>query len=60
MAHEHRPVAPVDIPLEVRLVEGEVVVIGPGSIAFSMTPDAARETCRRLGEALDADEVDAR
>ncbi len=54
MTHEARPVAPVASPLEVRWVEGEVVVIGPGSVAFSITPDAARKTWQRLGEVLDA------
>jgi hypothetical protein len=52
MVHEPRPVDPIDTPLEVRLIEGEVVVIGPGPVAFSMTPAAARETCRRLGDVL--------
>lgn len=33
--------------------EGEIVVVGPGAVAFSMTLEAARETHRRLGLALD-------
>jgi hypothetical protein len=37
--------------LEVDLIDGEVVVIGPGAVAFAMTVEAAMETARRL-EAL--------
>jgi hypothetical protein len=44
-------------PTETNAVDGEVVLIGPDSVALSMTPDAAEETGRRLiraaGEARD-------
>jgi hypothetical protein len=53
--HEPRPVAPVSTPLDVRLIDGEIVVIGPGSIAFSMTLAAAKDTCERLRQALEAE-----
>lgn len=33
---------------EIAAVEGEVVVLGPGQTAMSMTPDAAEEAARRL------------
>ncbi len=33
------------------VVEGEVVVLGPDSVALSLTPDAAEESGRRLLEA---------
>ena len=46
--YEPRPENPVSIPLDIRLVDGEVVFIGPGAIAFSMTLAAAVETCTRL------------
>jgi hypothetical protein len=52
MALELRPVEPINVPLDVRWIEGEVVIIG-GAVAFSMTAAAARETCRRLGTVLD-------
>jgi hypothetical protein len=48
---ETKPFPPFDVPLEVDLVDGEVVVIGPGAVAFAMTVEAAMETARRL-EAL--------
>lgn len=32
-------------------VDGEVVQLGPGAVALSMTPGAAAETGRRLTEA---------
>jgi hypothetical protein len=34
-------------------VEGEIGMVGPGAIAFSVTQAAAEETHRRLGEVLD-------
>jgi len=40
-----------DEPSRVTPVEGEVAVQGPGSTAMSITPDAARETARRLAAA---------
>ena len=38
-------------PSRVFLVEGEVVLIGPGSIGGSLTPEAAERTARELAEA---------
>lgn len=39
---------PYDKPSKVIAEEGEVLVDGPGSLAFSFTPDAAAETSHRL------------
>ncbi len=39
-----------DEPGETTAIEGEVVMHGPGRIGFSMTPEAAAETGRRLRE----------
>jgi hypothetical protein len=38
-------------PMTVRVVDGEVVVLGPDAVAVSLTPDAAEESGRRLVEA---------
>ena len=35
-------------PMTVQAVDGEVVVLGPDSVAVSLTPDAAEESGRRL------------
>lgn len=32
-------------------IDGEVVVLGPDSVAVSLTPDAAEESARRLNTA---------
>lgn len=40
--------APYGTPGGVRLVEGEVVLLGPDGVAVSMTVEAAEETGRRL------------
>ncbi|CAN5489018.1 hypothetical protein BH10PSE3_BH10PSE3_04300 [soil metagenome] len=37
-----------DEPSQVSPIEGEVAVHGPGTTGMSITPDAARETARRL------------
>ena len=37
-----------DTPADVSAEEGEVLVEGPGGIAYSFTPDAALETSDRL------------
>lgn len=37
-------------PMGVSVVEGQVVVIGPDSVAISLTPAAAEESARRLIE----------
>lgn len=41
-------------PMVVRLVEGEIVVLGPDGVAVSLTVEAARESSRRLAEAVAA------
>lgn len=46
------PTPAYDEAPKVLLVDNEVVLVGPGPIAFSMTRNAAREMCRRLAEAL--------
>jgi hypothetical protein len=40
-------------PMTVRAVDGEVVVLGPDSVAISLSPDAAEESARRLIEAAE-------
>jgi hypothetical protein len=45
------PIDPYDDPTDARSIDGEVVLIGPGTIAASMTPKAAAETARRLRDA---------
>jgi hypothetical protein len=42
------PLAAFGQPLDLHLVQGEVVFLGPGNIAFSMTLSAARRTSVRL------------
>ena len=42
-----------DKPSHVTPVDGEVTILGPGPAGISVTPDAARETARRLAEAAD-------
>jgi hypothetical protein len=42
------PIDPYEEPTDADSVDGEVVLIGPGTIAASMTPKAASETARRL------------
>ncbi|MDB5422643.1 MAG: hypothetical protein JWQ29_59 [Phenylobacterium sp.] len=43
-----------DEPLEITCVEGEVVVTGPDGLHASLTPQAARESARRLAAAAGA------
>jgi hypothetical protein len=45
------PIEPFDEPTEADCIDGEVVMLGPGTIAASMTPAAAEETARRLQSA---------
>lgn len=55
MAHEV-----LDTPLEVELVEGEVVITGPDGLGGSMTLEAARASAdrlRKLVEQADGGEV---
>lgn len=51
----HKPAgaAALTSPLTASLVDGELVLIGPGPIGFSMTPEAARATARAIDRALD-------
>ncbi len=42
------PLAAFGKPLDLHFVDGEVVFLGPGNIAFSMTVGAARRTGARL------------
>ena len=47
------PLTPYDGPLEIwRIGADEVLVVGPGPVAFSMSRDAGMETSRRLVRAL--------
>ena len=39
---------PHDIPSDVTVEDGEVIVDGPDGVAVSFTPDAAEETSHRL------------
>jgi hypothetical protein len=46
-----------DSPASVEAVDGEVAIVGPGRLGVSLTPDAARETSRRLQDrATEAEE----
>ncbi len=57
---EMKPEPAYDVAPTVSVIEGEIVLVGPGAIAFSMTREAARETHRRLGLALDQSASDAK
>ena len=46
------PKSPLDRPLRITLVEGEVVFLGEGAVNFAMTLPAARQTLDRLAEVL--------
>jgi len=52
MNDELQPAAAFDTAPSIQVFEGEVVVVGPGTLAFSMTLAAAEETYRRLGQVL--------
>ena len=52
MSYELQPTPAYDTAPSIQVVEGEVVVVGPGALAFSMTIAAAEETYRRLGQVL--------
>lgn len=58
---ELQPYPAFDTAPTITMVEDEVVLVGPGAMAFSMTRSAAEETYRRLGAALfgEATEVSA-
>lgn len=47
-----QPTPAFDTAPEITLIEDEIVLVGPGVLAFSMTRAAAEETYRRLGAAL--------
>jgi hypothetical protein len=49
---EFQPHPAFDTAPSIAPVEDEIVFVGPGALAFSMTRQAAEETHRRLGEAL--------
>jgi len=42
---------PEKTPAEATAEHGEVMIDGPGGLALSLTPDAARETARVIHEA---------
>lgn len=50
----HEFLSPYAEPMNVRAVEGEVVVLGPDGVAVSLTPDCADESARRLQKAAAA------
>ncbi|MGQ0559938.1 MAG: hypothetical protein ACT4OE_10235 [Sphingosinicella sp.] len=41
------------VPSEVAAQQGEVILEGPNSVAFALTPDAAEETARRMMRAAE-------
>jgi hypothetical protein len=41
---------PYDEPSKVSAVDGEVVLDGPDGVGVSVTPEAAKETSRRLAD----------
>jgi hypothetical protein len=43
-----------DEPMTVRIVDREIVVLGPDAVGVSMTPQAAAESGRRLLAAAEA------
>jgi CheY-like chemotaxis protein len=47
-----RPKNPTRHPLEIALIDGEVVFLGEGAVNFSMTVEAARATLQRLADTL--------
>ncbi len=46
------PLPPIDQPLAIAVISNEVVFIGPGRVAFSMTREAAVETHKVLTQVL--------
>jgi hypothetical protein len=54
-----QPVPALGAPLDIHVIDGEVVFVGPGAIAFAMTRAAAEETCRRLQAMLVSPPTDA-
>ena len=43
-----------DEPFEVTAVDGEVVLTGPDGVHASLTPQAARESARRIAAAVES------
>jgi hypothetical protein len=41
-------------PMNVHVVDGEIVILGPDGVAVSLTIEAAEESARRLAEAVKA------
>lgn len=50
--YEAQPLPAVAAPLDIEIVDDEVVFIGPGAVAFAMTMSAALETANRLDALL--------
>jgi hypothetical protein len=50
--YQAQPLDAIDAALHIEVVEGEVVFIGPGAIAFAMTREAATQTAERLARVL--------
>jgi|GEM_PF-5330519 len=55
VAKDLMPTPAYDKPPSILLVDGEVVVVGPGPVAFSMTREAAAQMCSLLSKALEAE-----
>ena len=51
--------AALDTPMTVKVVEGEVVILGPDAISVSLTPHAAEISGRRLIAAAIKVELDS-
>ncbi|HEY8617209.1 hypothetical protein [Phenylobacterium sp.] len=47
------PQPPYDTPMEGQAVDGEVAITGPGRLAGSLTPEAARRSAEALTELAD-------
>ncbi|WP_454760893.1 hypothetical protein [Caulobacter segnis] len=56
---ELQPYPAFDTAPTIALIEGEIVLVGPGAMAFSMTRIAAEETYRRLGAVLFGEATEA-
>ena len=50
--YEAQPLPAVGVPLDIEIIDDEVVFIGPGAVAFAMTMSAALETANRLDALL--------
>jgi hypothetical protein len=56
MSVELKDVPAFDVPFEVGVVDGEVVIMGPDGFCGSFTKEAARESSRRLAAAAGGDD----